>query len=138
MKDDIQAIDTNVIVRYITRDNEALYKRAVRLLSSAFLYFEVDDIAISETIYVLERTHYALSRQEIVRYLLDFLEIPSVVCRNRDVVRDAFSLYLAHPALSFNDCYLAVKTALLFEEPLWTFDKKLAKQSGMAKLVSAA
>ena len=27
---------------------------------------------------------------------------------------------------------------MLFEEPLWTFDKKLAKQSGTAKLVPAA
>ncbi len=44
-------------------------------------------------------------------------------------------MYLENPKLSFNDCCLAGYAALNEAEPLWTFDKDLAKTSGTAKLL---
>ena len=48
----------------------------------------------------------------------------------------ALALYVLRPALSIEDCYLALLAKHHDKQPLWTFDKKLVKQSdGLAKEV---
>ena len=47
-----------------------------------------------------------------------------------------FPLYLEHPKLSFYDCCLACYAEIKHHEPLFTFDKKLAKQLPQAKALT--
>ena len=55
---------------------------------------------------------------------------------NKELFERVFPMYLAYPNLSFNDCCLTGYAALNEAEPLWTFDRDLAKQSGTAKLLA--
>lgn len=128
-----ESLDTNVILRLILKDSEEQCLKVQDLLMRADVDYEVADLAIVEAVYVMQSV-YGLSRDKIVngvQRLLDF----AVLKLNWELFDRVFPMYLRHPALSFNDCCLAVYAELNEAEPLWTFDKALAKQSGTVKLV---
>ena len=128
------SLDTSVIVRILTGDNPTLCKKILKLFSQD-LAFVISDLAISETIYVLE-TVYRKSREEIGDLLLFFFtRYDDIFQYNRDLTASALPFYLSHPKLSFNDCALASLSELNHAEPLFTLDKKLATQHASAKLV---
>lgn len=131
----METVDTNIVLRYIIKDNPFQYRKVAKLLSDMTREFVVDDMAISEAIYVLTGDTYNCPRRDAVKYLNNFLEIPNVICHNRGMITDVFDLFVEHPKLSFNDCYMSIKAALALEEPLWTFDRALAKQLPTAELL---
>ena len=129
------SLDTNIIVRLLVSDNLEACKKVLNLLDQK-MSFVVSDIAISETIYVLENV-YKKSREEIVDLLNFFLtRFSDKVKYNRTLTAAAFPFYLAHPKVSFNDCCLASYAEIDNAEPLMTFDKKLASQHPSAKLLA--
>ena len=124
---EIQSVDTNILLRVVMKDVPSQYEKVRRLIYRSDAVFYVDDVAISEAVYVLEKQqHY--SREFIVEYLSGFLQLGRFVFSQEilKILRD----YLEHPKLSFNDCYLAEKAKSLGREPLWTFDRKLVAQMG--------
>lgn len=128
------SLDTSVIVRILVRDNEPAYQKSLKLLDQD-LTFVIADLAISESVYVLE-TVYEKSRAEINDLFLFFLgRYDNKIKYNHDLTAAVFPFYLKHPKLSFNDCCLAALAELNNAEPLFTFDKKLASQHPSAKLV---
>ncbi|MBR0480753.1 PIN domain-containing protein [Candidatus Saccharibacteria bacterium] len=130
-----ETLDTNVILRYILRDNEKHFSRASRLLNDQrFIKFRATDAALIETVHVLEFC-YKLPREYIRDQITDFLSIETIVSSPDFNIPIALSLYANRPKLSFMDCYLASETEKSGASPLWTFDKKLASQSPVAKEV---
>lgn len=128
----IESLDTNILLRIILEDNKRLYKVAERLLAREGVEYDVADIAISEMVYVLE-VSLGFSREFVKRAIRRVLRLPNIRY-NRALFDEVLPFYEAHPALSFNDCCLAGYAAARRAEPLWTFDRKLATQSGTAKL----
>ena len=94
--------------------------------------YHVADLAITEAVYVMQKR--GSTRRQIVDALNVVLNDFGLQY-NRMLFKRVFPMYLASPKLSFNDCCLAGYAALNQAEPLWTFDKDLAKESGTAKLV---
>lgn len=125
-------LDTNLIVHYLMRDNEAQYKKVRNLLAEGYQH-DVPDLAITEAVYVLER-HYQMAREDVAFILQYFLaQFNDVLNYNRALFELAFPFYVAHPALTFNDCCMAFYAELNHAEPLYTFDRKLATQHPSAK-----
>lgn len=127
-----ESIDTNVILRIILRDDEAAMQRAIKLISNG-KDFALDDVAISEAVYVLEKAS-RWQRVSIAAALAEILAVDNIIC-NKGLIEDTLNLYLKHPKLSFNDCYLATKAGLSQAVPFWTYDRKLASQVEYAQLV---
>ena len=127
------SLDTSIIVRILVRDDLSARRKALKLLGQN-LTFVVTDLAISETVYVLE-TVYRKSRPEVIDLLAFFLSRYDNIKYNHSLTAAVFPFYLDHPKLSFNDCCLSVLAELNHAEPLFTFDKSLAKQSPSAKLL---
>lgn len=125
-----ESLDTNIILRLALRDVPEQCEKIVDLFMRHGVSYDVADLAITEAVYVLQRDN---TRQEIVEMLSRVLELPDLIY-NRNLFERVFPMYLACPKLSFNDCCLAGYAALNQAEPLWTFDKVLAKESGTAKL----
>ena len=125
--------DTNVILRLILGDNERQCYKIQDLLMRRGVDYHVADLTITEAVYVMQSV-YGLSREKIADGMQRLLWFPEIKY-NRELFKRVFPMYLEYPALSFNDCCLAVYAELNEAEPLWTFDKALAKQSGTAKLV---
>lgn len=130
----LETIDTNLILRAITYDVPEQAEKVFDLLDTAATIFWVPDLAITEAVYNLEGPFYGFSRETIVKSLRFFLRTPRVDA-DKELLEGVFELYLTHPKLSFNDCYLAEVTGRKEKTPLWTFDKALARQVETAKLV---
>ena len=126
------SLDTNVILRLLVEDNPAQVKKALNLLSDESHSFLVEDVAIMEAVHTLE-TYYKKSREEIVDLLESLISAPNILYSSPEFFEKTYPLYLKYPMLSFNDCYLAVKSEAASAEPLWTFDKLLAKKLPSAK-----
>lgn len=113
-------VDTNVVLRYLLRDNEAQAQIAKDLIEGgAFLIPEV----LMETSHVL-RTFYEVDRQNIATQLLIVLDW--VTMERKAVMIRAVEIF-AETNLDFVDCILAAYHELE-NAAVFTFDKKLNKQ----------
>lgn len=116
------AVDTNVVVRILTRDDEAQFQRALRC-------FSVDDVYLCETV-ILEtewvlRYAYSFSSEEIIRAFRLLLGLPNV--RVSDVVRVSLALDWHEKGLDFADAiHLA---GCQHAEDMLTFDRQFVSMS---------
>lgn len=128
-----ESLDTNVILRIILKDTPEQGLKIQDMFMRQGVTYEVADLAVTEVVYVLQ-TFYRWTRSGIVDALTAILEAFPLKY-NKALFGRVFWMYLEYPKLSFNDCCLAVYAALNQAEPLWTFDKALAKENETAKLV---
>lgn len=113
-------VDTNVVLRYLLRDNEEQAQIAKDLIEDgAFLIPEV----LMETSHVL-RTFYEVDRQNISAQLLIVLNW--VEMERKPVMIRAVEIF-AETNLDFVDCIL-VAYHELENANVFTFDKKLKNQ----------
>lgn len=135
VKANIEHIDTNIIVRLITQDNPEEVKKAEKLLENKQKIYVLEDAAMMEAVYVLMGNLYCFSRQDVATSIKTVMAIDNI-CLNKSVISATLDMFVAHPKLSFVDCYLAIMAETSGETPLWTLDKKLATQSKAAKLLA--
>ncbi len=121
----IASLDTNIIVRLFISDNARQSQLADSCLER-YDQLNLSDLAIIEAVFVLVK-HYGLSRETAVHSMLQLLNHPKIVS-NKALFKQALPHYASHPALSVEDCCLAVYAQLNNAAPLLTFDKKLANQ----------
>ena len=113
-------VDTNVVLRYLLRDDEEQAQIAKDLIEGgAFLLPEV----LMETSHVL-RTFYKIDRQNIVKQLLIVLDW--VEMENKAIMIRAVEIFAA-TKLDFVDCILAAHHSV-DNVAVFTFDKKLNNQ----------
>jgi predicted nucleic-acid-binding protein len=124
--------DTNILLRWALGDLPEQTERATRLLEGSD-EIEVADVAIIETIFVLEKV-YKLERGIVVGYIRALMSLGRVNC-NRSLFSRALPLYESHQQLSVIDCCLAVYAELNVAMPLYTFDKHLANKLSAANLL---
>lgn len=94
----MDAIDTNILVRIIIRDDEAMYQRAAAVLSRGPVL--VPTTVLLEAEWVL-RGRYGLDRGAVADSLTSFLGLPQVETPSPDAVHSALNLLRA--GLDFAD-----------------------------------
>ncbi len=99
---------------------------AVVLLQTGGTFF-VSDIALVETVFVLGRA-YGLNREQQREAIHGLVNLPQILA-NASLFDRALTLYVAHSKLSFEDCYLVTSAEMTSNQPLYTFDRKLASQT---------
>ena len=129
----MQALDTNVVVRLLVRDDEAQCRRAEQLYRRAIATGGVwiSSVVIVETAWVL-RVAYSFDRPAISTALKRLVRAEGVIAEDEAATLRAIAAFETGPA-DFYD-YLVLDTARRAEAlPLWTFDEQLARATG-AKL----
>ena len=126
------SLDTNVLLRLTLKDVPEQHERAKALVSGT-TRLVVHDAALVEYVYVLE-DYYRLTRPQVADMVRGVLSIPNLECSTALTER-VLTSWLARPKLSFEDCYLAERALTDDAAPLWTFDKKLARQHPGAREV---
>ena len=126
------AVDTNVLVRYLVRDDAPQAEAARRLLQEAteespvFVSREV----IVETVWVLER-RYGFARSEIADVVVRLAGASGIgVEACDDVARSALSF--ARHSADFADLMILSAARRAGALPLYSFDHKLLKMPGAA------
>ena len=116
------AIDTNLVIRFLTRDHEALAQRAFEIVSGNEVFVPVTVILEAE--WVL-RDAYEMSRDEVIRELRRFCALEQVTVGAADAVRRA--LDYAERGLDLADAlHLTLSEHC---EAFVTFDKRMEKSS---------
>jgi predicted nucleic-acid-binding protein len=126
----MRAIDTNVVVRLIVRDDPRQTASAEDFIRGGAW---VSVLALAEAIWVLAAV-YRLSSRALATAIEMLLDHRDLVLQEPDAVRAALELFRAKPALGFSDClmiHLARKAGHL---PFGTFDRNLASAEGTQRL----
>lgn len=126
------SLDTNVILRFLLNDDKQQLKEAEKLIISP-KSFRVSLLSIAEAVFVMEGKGFD---RTVIKENLEALCSVANLHILRLVVLSAALLYSQRPALSFVDACLAFEAEVESAEPLWTFDKKLAKQAPHTKLIA--
>ena len=126
----MHAIDTNVLVRLITRDNAGQAEVAERFVEQGAW---VSVLALAESTWVLT-TVYQLSARDVARVIEMLLDHRSLVLQEPEAVAAALQLFRSRPALGFSDCLMLQLAVNAGHIPLGTFDRNVAKADGARKL----
>ena len=116
------SVDTNVIIRLLTRDDEPQYEKAFALFGSQVVF--IPDTVIQETEWVL-RYAYDFSRKEICRALTGLFGLKNV--RLSDPICIAQAIGWCLEGLDFSDALHLAQSQE--SEKLFTFDKSFVARS---------
>jgi predicted nucleic-acid-binding protein len=126
----MRAVDTNVLVRLLTRDD-------LRQSASAEAFIEpgawVSVLALTEALWVLDAV-YKRSPAELATAVEMLLNHKILTIQEPDVVAAALELFRGRPSLGFSDCLMLQVARKAGHLPLGTFDRGLAKVEGTEKL----
>ncbi len=126
------AVDTNVLLRYLVRD-DADQAEAARLLlegiSSERPGFICREVAI-EVVWVLERA-YKFTRAQIADVIIELAATDGVVIEEAEDVMRAAIRYRQTNA-DFSDLMILAAAERAGAGPLYTFDRRLARLVGAA------
>ncbi len=128
------AVDANVLVRYVARDDAEQTAAAQALLdglSAEEPGFICREVAM-ETAWVLERS-YKFTRAQVAEALLELTDKNSLTVEAEDDVIRAAHAYLDGRA-DFADLMILAAAKRVGAGPLYTFDRKLARIEGAALL----
>ena len=126
----MRAVDTNVLVRLITRDDS-------RQSASAEAFIEpgawVSVIVLADAMWRISR-FYKLSAKEFANAIEMLLNHRDLVLQDAETIAAALELFRAKPSLGFSDCLMLQLARKAGHLPLGTFDRSLAKVEGTQKL----
>jgi len=121
-------IDTNVLVRFLVRDDEGQFERARRLIKREVGSEEdvfVSLLVLVETEWVL-RSRYGLRKTEIVQAISGLLDATEVQFEDEPAVEEALFTW-KDSAAEFADCVIGTHHRRLGCRSTATFDTKAAK-----------
>ena len=126
----MRAIDTNVLVRLITRDDSGQAASAENFIEQGAW---VSTLALAEATWVLASV-YELRSKDLAKAIEMLLNHRDLVLQDRETVTGALELFRARPALGFSDCLMLQSARRAGHLPLGTFDRNLAKAEGTQRL----
>ena len=126
----MRAVDTDVLVRLITRDDARQAAAAEAFIAGGAW---ISLLALAEAVRVLTSA-YALDARRVADALEMLLDHKNLVLQDRDVVASALAQFRAKSALGFSDCLLVAIARKAGHEPLGTFDRELAKVAGAVRV----
>ena len=128
------SLDTSVLLRLALNDPPEVSEAVSDFITSSDIKFKIPDLAITEAVFVMGGELYKFSRNTIKKVLELVFDCPNFDY-NKALFDRVFDLFVSHPKLSFNDCYLVCKAEEEEQLPFYTLDQKLAKQADAAKLL---
>jgi predicted nucleic-acid-binding protein len=126
----MRAVDTNVLVRLVTRDDERQLAVASAFMQTAVW---VSHVVLAETVWVLE-TSYRFDSTRIASSIDILLKHETVTLQDADVVAAALDQYRSKTRVGFTDCLVLEIARKAGHLPLGTFDRDLSKLDGAERL----
>jgi len=126
----MRAVDTNVLVRIIIRDDERQADAGEAFIAHGAW---VSHIALAELSWVLESV-YDQRPQSIATAIDMLLHHQHLTLQDADAVTAALNQFRHRPKLGFSDCLMVEVARKAGHGPLGTFDRLLGKVDGATSL----
>jgi predicted nucleic-acid-binding protein len=126
----VRAVDTNVLVRLIERDDPDQVSAAEEFIAPGAW---ISHVVLVETMWVLDAV-FDRSAEQIATALEMLLDHRELVIHDADVVAAALIHFKQRPTLGFSDCLVVETARKAGHVPVGTFDRELAKVDGVNRL----
>ena len=126
----MHAIDTNVLVRLLARDDQRQLDVAEQFIAKGAW---VSHLVLAETLWVLGAV-YERSAEQIGAAVERLLAHTELTLQDEDVVAAALGQFRARPKLGFSDCLVLEVARKAGHLPLGTFDRQLGKLGGTLRI----
>jgi predicted nucleic acid-binding protein len=129
-------LDTNVILRYLLRDDEIKAQRCLELLEKAEkreINLRTTDLVIAELVWILESpTTYDLPRDRIRDLLLPVILLPGLKLPGKKQYRRIFELYVDQN-IDFIDAYNATHMEKRRLSQIYSYDSDFDRIAGISR-----
>ena len=126
----MRAVDTNVLVRLVTRDDAEQVAVAEAFIAPGAW---VSHLVFAEAMWVLASV-YDLGPSAIVTAVEMLLNHRDLSLQDADVVAAALTHFRKRPKLGFSDCLVLAVARKAGHTPLGTFDRELSKLDSTQRL----
>jgi len=126
----VRAVDTNVLVRLITRDDSRQVAAAETFITRGAW---VSHLVLAEASWVLMSV-YDRGPDEIATAVEMLLNHQHLTMQDADIVAAAVERFRKRPAPGFSDCLVLEVARKAGHLPLGTFDRDLSKLDGVERL----
>lgn len=126
----MHAVDTNVVVRLVVRDDLEQVRAAEQFVARGAW---VSHLALAEVSWVLDAV-YERAAGQIALAIDMLLNHKDLTVQDSDAVRRALAHFRKRPALGFSDCLMLEIARKAGHLPFGTFDRSLAKLEGVEHL----
>ena len=126
----MRAVDTDVLVRLITRDDAKQVAAAEAFVAPGAW---VPHLALAEAVWVLTSVHDR-GPAEVATAVEMLLNHQHLTLQDSESVAAAVDSLRRRPALGFSDCLMVAVARKAGHTPLGTFDRNLSKLDGVEKL----
>lgn len=124
-------IDTNVLVRFLVRDDEAQFEKARKLIKrevAAGRRIFVNQLVLMEAEWVL-RSRYAVPKNQIIEAISGLLDATDVQFEDEPSIEEAIFMWKDTTA-DFADCLIGTKNRRMGCKATASFDVKASKLPG--------
>ena len=126
----MRAVDTNVLVRLVVRDDADQIRAAEEFIASGAW---ISHLVLAETLWVLDAV-YERTPAQIATAVDMLLNHKHLTVQDSDVVAAAIESFRRRPSLGFSDCLVLELARKAGHLPLGTFDRELAKADDVVRL----
>lgn len=126
----MRAVDTNVLVRLLTHDDQKQVAAAEAFVSNGAW---LSHLVLAETVWVLDAV-YELDSERIATAMEMLLNHEHLAVQDAEVVAKALENFRKRPAVSFTDHLIVEVARKSGHTPVGTFDRDLAKVEGTQRL----
>jgi predicted nucleic-acid-binding protein len=127
----VAAIDTNVLVRLVTKDDESQYKKAKAFVERHQPVL-VTQLSVLELVWVL-MSRYHLDKERTWQVVQALLETRELNLQAPGMLEAALATWKSSQA-DFADCFIRQAVADASQSPLGTFDATLGQLEGCRQL----
>jgi predicted nucleic-acid-binding protein len=124
-------IDTNVLVRFLVRDDETQFEKARKLIKrevAAGRRVLVNQLVLMESEWVL-RSRYAVPKNQIIAAISGLLDAIDIQFEDEQSIEEALFMW-KDTAADFADCLIGAKNRRLGCRATVSFDVKASKLPG--------
>jgi predicted nucleic-acid-binding protein len=126
----MRAVDTNLLVRLLARDDAKQVAAAEAFVAKGAW---VSHLVLAETMWVLDAV-FRLEPRQIATAVDMLLRHTHLTIQDSEVVAAALSHYRDRPKLGFSDCLILEIAKKAGHAPVGTFDREMAKLEGAVRV----
>jgi len=126
----MNAVDTNVLVRLLARDDARQVARAENFVTTGAW---VSHLVLAETVWVLDSV-YKLGRRPIATAVQMLLDHTLIALQEPGIVSAALEHFRNGKTIDFSDCLILEIARSAGHKPLGTFDRALGNQKDAKRL----
>ena len=133
----MRLIDTNIIIRYLTKDDPvkaAACHRLIHDVKTGKDRAETTESVIAEAVYILSSSkHYNLSHDDVVTNLAPVVQLRGLTVPRKRILLRALALYKQYRHLDFEDCINATTVQANSSSAIVSYDRGYDKIPGLTR-----